>query len=141
PAAACPCRCDRRPAMTLEIRLEGQAALPNHRYDLVQPLLPGRVSADGVTIVPSGATERAGFYDDPRFEKGDFGLLDINVGDVIPAIENGWDMVCLPVFNKRKPVYNFLWVRADRGIEQPTDLEGKTIATVGYNSSISTFSR
>ncbi|HWC31023.1 MAG TPA: hypothetical protein VG845_13170, partial [Dehalococcoidia bacterium] len=34
-----------------------------------------------------------------------------------------------------------LWVRTDRGIESPQDLEGKTMATVGYASSISTYSR
>ncbi len=96
---------------------------------------------EGVTLKPSGATERAGYFDNPKFQNGDFGLLDTNVGDVLPAIEAGWDMVCLPVFNKRKPVYNFLWVRADRGIDAPKDLEGKTIATVGYASSISTYSR
>ena len=127
--------------MTLQIPLEAQAALPNHRYDLLQPLLQGRVAIEGVTIVPSGATERAGYFDNPKFQSGDFGLLDTNVGDVLPAIEAGWDMVCLPVFNKRKPVFNFLWVRADRGIDTPKDLEGKTIATVGYASSISTYSR
>jgi 4,5-dihydroxyphthalate decarboxylase len=126
---------------SLEVMLEGQAFPPNHRYDLEQPLLQGRVSIDGVTIKPSGAMEPAGYFDNPKFENGDFGLLDINVGDVIPAIEAGWDMVCLPIFNKRKPVYNYLWVRADRGIDTPRDLEGKTFTTVGYASSISTFSR
>lgn len=127
--------------MTLEITLDAQAALPNHRYDLMQPLLQGRITIDGVTIKPSGATERAGYFENPKFQDGDFGLLDTNVGDVLPAIEAGWDMICLPVFNKRKPVYNFLWVRADRGIESPKDLEGKTLATVGYASSISTYTR
>jgi 4,5-dihydroxyphthalate decarboxylase len=125
----------------IEIRLEGQAFPPNHRYDLLQPLLQGRVPIEGVSIRPSGAMEPAGYFDNPKFQAGDFGLLDINVGDVVPAIEAGWDMVCLPIFNKRKPVYNYLWVRADRGIESPKDLEGKTFATVGYASSISTFSR
>jgi 4,5-dihydroxyphthalate decarboxylase len=127
--------------MPQQIPLDAQAALPNHRYDLLQPLLQGRVAIEGVTIVPSGATERAGYFDNPKFQNGDFGLLDTNVGDVLPAIEAGWDMVCLPVFNKRKPVFNFLWVRSDRNIEVPKDLEGKTIATVGYSSSISTYSR
>jgi 4,5-dihydroxyphthalate decarboxylase len=127
--------------MTLEIALEAQAALPNHRYDLFLPLVQGRVTVDDVKLTFSGATERAGYFDKPKFQNGDFGLLDINVGDVIPAIEAGWDMVCLPVFNKRKPVFNFLWVRADRGIDSPKDLEGETIATVGYSSSISTYSR
>ena len=126
---------------TIEITLEAQAFPPNHRYDLMQPLLQGRVDLDGLTLRPSPSMQSAGFFDNPRFQSGDFGLLDINVGDVLPAIEAGWDMVCLPVFNKRKPVYNYLWVRADRGIDSPKDLEGKTLATVGYASSISTYTR
>jgi len=125
----------------MEIALEGQAFAPNHRYDLLQPLLQGRVAIEGVTITPSPPMQSAGYFNNPKFQAGEFGLLDINVGDVIPAIEAGWDMVCLPIFNKRKPVYNYLWVRADRSIDSPKDLEGKTFATVGYASSISTFSR
>ena len=128
-------------AKDIVVTLEAQGALPNHRYDLMQPLLQGRVPLDGVRIEVSPPSQSAGYFDNPKFREGDFGLLDVNVGDVLPAIEAGWDMVCLPVFNKRKPVYNFLWVRADRGIDSPKDLEGKTLATVGYSSSISTYSR
>jgi len=125
----------------IEVTLEAQGFPPNHRYDLLQPLLQGRVEIDGVTLRPSAPFESAGYFDNPKFRDGAFGLLDTNVGDVLPAIEAGWDMVCLPVFNKRKPVYNYLWVRAGRGIDAPKDLEGKTLATVGYASSISTYSR
>jgi 4,5-dihydroxyphthalate decarboxylase len=125
----------------VDILFEAQAALPNFRYDIIQPLLQGRVELDGFTLRHSGYTESAGYWDNPKFKTGDFGLLDTNVGDVFPAIEAGWDMVCLPIFNKRKPVYNYLWVRADRGINAPKDLEGKTLATVGYASSISTYTR
>jgi 4,5-dihydroxyphthalate decarboxylase len=125
----------------IEVTLEAQGFPPNHRYDLLQPLLQGRVEIEGVTLKPSASFEGAGYFDNPKFKDGAFGLLDTNVGDVLPAIEAGWDMVCLPVFNKRKPVYNYLWVRADRGIDSPKDLEGRTFATVGYASSISTYSR
>jgi 4,5-dihydroxyphthalate decarboxylase len=125
----------------LEVTLEAQGFPPNHRYDLLQPLLQGRVEIEGVTLKPSAPFESAGYFDKPKFKDGDFGLLDTNVGDVLPAIEAGWDLVCLPLFNKRKPVYNYLWVRADRGIDSPKELEGKTFATVGYASSISTYSR
>jgi hypothetical protein len=62
-------------------------------------------------------TASAGLFDNPRFERGDFGLLDANWGDLLPAIDAGWDMALLPVFIKRKPVYNYLWVRSDRGID------------------------
>jgi 4,5-dihydroxyphthalate decarboxylase len=125
----------------IELLLEAQGARPNFRYDIIQPLLQGRATIDGVTLRPSGPADLAGFFDQPRFKHGDFGLLDINMGDVVPAIDAGWDMRCLPVFIKRKPVYNYLWVRADRGIDAPKDLEGKTLATVGYNSSISVYTR
>jgi 4,5-dihydroxyphthalate decarboxylase len=83
----------------------------------------------------------AGFFDNPKYKDGDFGLLDMNWGDSVPAIANGWDVQLLPVFIKRKPVYNYLWVRADRGIDAPKDLEGRTVATVGYGSSITTYTR
>jgi 4,5-dihydroxyphthalate decarboxylase len=125
----------------LEISLEAQGARPNFRYDIMQPLLQARVPVDGATLRPSGPNEVAGFFDKPRFKDGDFGLLDINMGDVLPAIDAGWDMRCLPVFIKRKPVYNYLWVRADRGIDGPKDLEGMTLGTVGYSSSISVYTR
>lgn len=125
----------------LEIVLEAQGARPNFRYDILQPLLQGRATIEGATLRTSGPADLAGFFDQPRFKAGDFGLLDINMGDVVPAIDAGWDMRCLPVFIKRKPVYNYLWVRADRGIDAPTNLEGKTLATVGYSSSISVYTR
>jgi 4,5-dihydroxyphthalate decarboxylase len=125
----------------LDISLEAQGARPNFRYDIIQPMLQGRATVDGATLRPGGPNDVAGFFDKPRFKDGDFGLLDINLGDVVPAIDAGWDIVCLPVFIKRKPVYNYLWVRADRGIDAPKDLEGKTLGTVGYSSSISVYTR
>jgi 4,5-dihydroxyphthalate decarboxylase len=128
----------------LEIQLEAQGARPNFRYDIMQPLMQGRAPIDGAVLRPAGVDDVAGFFNNAnnaRFKSGDFGLLDINIGDVLPAIDAGWDLRCLPIFIKRKPVYNYLWVRADRGIEQPKDLEGKTFGTVGYSSSISIYTR
>jgi 4,5-dihydroxyphthalate decarboxylase len=125
----------------VEVTLEAQGALPNFRYDIIQPLVQGRVAIEGAVLKPSGSTVSAGLFDNPRFREGDFGLLDANWGDLLPAIDAGWDLVLLPVFIKRKPVYNYLWVRADRGIEAPRDLEGKTVTSVGYTSAISTYTR
>ncbi len=52
------------------------------------------------------------------------------------AIEAGWELIGLPVFSKRKPVYTFLFCRADRGINSPKDLEGKRIGSNSYPTSI-----
>jgi 4,5-dihydroxyphthalate decarboxylase len=113
----------------IEVHLEAQGAKPNFRYDIIQPLVQGRVPIEGVSLTVAGAMETAGQFDNPKFKNGDFGLLDTNVGDILPAIDAGWDMVALPVLIKRKPIYNYIWVRADRRIETPKDLEGKTFAT------------
>ena len=126
---------------TLEVQLEAQGTLPNFRYELILPLVQGRVPIEGVTIKPSGFMESAGYFDNPKFKDGDFGLLDCNWGDVVSAMDAGWDMVCLPVFIKRKPVWNYLWVRSDRGIDAPKDLEGKTFSTGGYGSAITIYTR
>ena len=128
-------------AANLELTLEAQGSLPNFRYDILQPLLQGRAPIEGVTLKPTGPAAGAGFFENPRFREGAFDLLDTNWGDLLPGISEGWDMACLPVFIKRKPVYNYLWVRTDRGIEGPKDLEGKTIATGGYTSAITIYTR
>jgi 4,5-dihydroxyphthalate decarboxylase len=125
----------------LEVSLEAQGTLPNFRYETILPLVQGRVPIEGVTLKPSGFMESAGYFDNPKFKEGDFGLLDANWGDVVPAMDAGWDMVCLPVFIKRKPVWNYLWVRNDRDINEPKDLEGKTFSTGGYGSAITIYTR
>ena len=128
-------------ATGLEITLEAQGSLPNFRYDIIQPLVQGRATIEGANLTLSGPMASAGYFTNPKFKEGDFGLLDTNWGDVVPAIDAGWDLVCLPVFIKRKPVYNYLWVRTDRDINEPRDLEGKLIATGGYGSAITIYTR
>jgi 4,5-dihydroxyphthalate decarboxylase len=123
----------------LTLKIEAQASQPNYRYDIMQPLLQGRAPLEGVRLEWSGPTETAPFFQDERFKKGDFDLLDINWGDAIPAVDAGWEVVCLPIFVKRKPVYNYCWTRVN--INGPKDLEGKTWGTGGYNSAISIYTR
>ncbi len=125
----------------VHVKFEAQGSLPNWRYDVLQPLFMGRVQLDGITIEKTGPTDAAGYNDNPKFQNGDFALLDNNWGDLIPAIENGWDFKMLPLFIKRKPAYNYGWVRADRGINSLKDVEGKVVATVGYSSAITTYTR
>src|SRR5439155_3739056 len=66
---------------------------------------------------------------------GDFGLVDLNVGNWLGAIEAGWELIALPVFSKRKPVYEYVFCRSDRDIEAPKDLEGKRIGIRRYRIS------
>ena len=108
---------------------------PIMRYDHTMPLLEGRVKIDGVELKPVRTSSMV-FNDVPELREGNFGLCDLNMGYVLPAIEAGWELIGLPVFSKRKPVYSFLFCRADAGINSPKDLEGKRIGSNSYPTSI-----
>lgn len=113
---------------------------PQMRYDMMLPLLEGRVAIDGVELRPEPMTSMI-FNQDSDLRTGDFGLYDLNLGFLLPAIEAGWEVVGLPVFSKRKPVYEYIFCRADAGIESPRDLEGKRIFSGRYASSINIWLR
>ena len=106
---------------------------PVMRYDHTMPLIDGRVEIPGVTlrIEPTPAMVTG---DVPTLRTGDFGLCDFNTGYWPRAIEEGWDIVGLPLFIKRKPVYQYLFVGND--IRKPSDLTGKRIATNFYPTGI-----
>lgn len=108
------------------------------RYDLTLPLLDGRVTVEGVKIVPTRSSPNGtNVRGDGPFVTGDFGIVDMNVANWLPSIEAGWEVVGLPIFSKRKPVYEYLWVRSDRGIDSPKDLEGKRIGIRRFRVSTS----
>jgi 4,5-dihydroxyphthalate decarboxylase len=119
-----------------------EVTLPRMRYDLVQPLLDGRVEIAGV-VLKEGRNPGGGFLtgDNATLREGDFGLTDFNWGFLPQALEAGWEITALPVFCKRKPVLQFIWVRADRGIDAPRDLEDKLIGTNTYTTAITIFVR
>jgi 4,5-dihydroxyphthalate decarboxylase len=72
---------------------------------------------------------------------GEFGLCDLNIGYWLPAIEAGWEIVALPVFSKRKPVFQLIFTHADSGIQSPKDLEGKRVGSRTYRTALTVWAR
>lgn len=107
---------------------------PIMRYDVTMPLLDGRVQIDGVKLKPTRIPAMI-FTEDSPYKDGSFGLGDLNVMYWLPAIEAGWQLVGLPLWIKRKPVYEYVFCRTDRGINTPKDLEGKRIGSRPYRLS------
>lgn len=105
--------------------------IPLMRYDIVQPLLDGRVTVEGATL-KSFKTSSMVFNDVPQLRTGDFDLWELNWGYFLPALEAGWKLIGLPIFPKRKPAYQYIFCRTDSKINSPKDLEGKTVATSQY---------
>src|SRR5207253_3083662 len=79
--------------------------------------------------------------EEPKMISGDFGLCDLNIGYFLPAIETGWEIIGLPVFSKRKPVYQLIFCHADAGIRTPKDLEGKRIGSRTYRTALTVWAR
>ena len=59
---------------------------PVMRYDIMMPLLEGRVPIKGVTLKPVKSSSMIN-KEDPKLKAGDFGLMDLNIGYLLPAIE------------------------------------------------------
>ena len=79
--------------------------------------------------------------EDPKMKAGDFGLMDLNIGYFLPAIEAGWEIIGLPVFSKRKPVYQLIFCHADAAIRSPKDLAGKRIGSRTYRTALTVWAR
>src|SRR5581483_5590483 len=126
-------------AMSASDEIELQ--VPNLRYDITMPFVDGRVPVDGVRLKVGRGVAGTVLPKDSPLITGDFGLVDLNIGNLLQAIEAGWEMVALPVFSKRKPVYTYVFCRSDRGIATPKDLEGKRIGAGRYVSSITVWLR
>jgi 4,5-dihydroxyphthalate decarboxylase len=113
---------------------------PVMRYDITLPLLEGRVPIDGVKLKPVKSSSMIN-KEEPKLRDGDFGLMDLNIGYFLPAIEAGWQMIGLPVFSKRKPVYQLIFCHGDSGIRAPRDLEGKRIGSRTYRTALTVWAR
>ena len=113
---------------------------PVMRYDITMPLLDGRVTIDGVKLKPVKSSSMIS-SEDPKLKQGEFGLCDLNIGYWLPAMEAGWELIGLPVFSKRKPVYQLIFCRTDSGIRSPKDLEGKRVGSRTYRTALTVWAR
>jgi 4,5-dihydroxyphthalate decarboxylase len=113
---------------------------PVMRYDITMPILEGRATVEGVTLKPVKSSSMIN-KEDPQMKAGEFGLCDLNIGHWLPAIDAGWEIVGLPVFSKRKPVYQLIFTHADSGIRAPKDLEGKRVGSRTYRTALTIWAR
>jgi len=61
---------------------------PVIRYGITLPLLEGRVPIEGVKLRPIKSTSMIN-KEEPKLRDGDFGLMDLNIGYFLPAVEAG----------------------------------------------------
>jgi 4,5-dihydroxyphthalate decarboxylase len=124
--------------MSLDLPLDIE--FPVMRYDITLPLLEGRVPIDGVKLRPIKSSSMVN-KEEPKLRDGDFGLMDLNIGYFLPAIEADWQIIGLPIFSKRKPVYQLIFCHVDSEIRTPKDLAGKRIGSRTYRTALTVWAR
>jgi 4,5-dihydroxyphthalate decarboxylase len=96
-------------------------------YEHVREIAQGLVRADGITLTPLifPSIEEITF----RFTRGlEWDVSELSFGKYISLTSQGAAaMVAIPVFPSRVHRHSAIYVRADRGIRTPKDLEGRAV--------------
>jgi 4,5-dihydroxyphthalate decarboxylase len=104
------------------------------------PILDGRVSADGIDLVPSVVHPSELFWRQLRF--GDFDVSEMSFSSLMMAKTNGDERyVGLPIFTTRRFFHTEMLVRRDSGIQSPADLKGKRVGVPEYQQTAALWTR
>src|ERR1700737_1026306 len=96
-------------------------------YEHVREITQGLVQADGITLTPLvfPSIEEITF----RFTRNlEWDVSELSFGKYTSLTSQGnARMIAIPVFPSRVHRHSAIYVRSDRGIRAPKDLEGRTI--------------
>lgn len=114
-------------------------------YDRVRPIMDGRVKVEGcevnfVTVYPEECFHRAWYHQD--FDVTEIGLSGYIIATALGRGLGGQSpYVAVPVFLSRSFRCSGIYIRTDRGIEQPQDLKGKKVGIPEYQITAAVWSR
>ena len=95
-------------------------------YEIVRPLLEGKVKADGIdlTILTNmdSATRHWRFL-----RNGEFDIAEVSSSSYLAARDHGLPFRALPVFLHRRFRHGFIFINTKKGIGKPADLIGRKI--------------
>ncbi len=128
------------PAFAGASRLSLAAA--GYRFPRTEALFNGKVGIDGCDAV----LEEAGIGDinSETFsgaQRWDFAEIGLHPFMLAYANDDFRDFTLLPIYPLRLFRHKSIFIRTDRGIERPEDLEGRRVATPGYSSTSLTWIR
>jgi len=109
-------------------------------YDRTAPLLDGRVRVEGAAL--DYLVQSPGITFPRAFQTGDYDVAELSLGSYLLACSReACDWVGLPVFVSRAFRHNAIWVRTDRGIAAPKDLEGRVVGLPEYQQTAALWTR
>src|SRR4051812_4681173 len=118
--------------------LELSIALTNSVFS--RPLVDGRVSPQGIRLIPTSIHASEMYWRQLRF--GDFDVSEMSLSSLLISHSRGdkrW--MALPIFTMRRFFHIDILVRADAGIDEPGDLKGKRVAVPEYQQTSAVWCR
>jgi 4,5-dihydroxyphthalate decarboxylase len=95
-------------------------------YEIVRPLISGRVQVDGVDLTiltdMDSATRHWRFLNNHEFD-----IAEVSGSSYLAARDNDWPVRAIPVFLHRRFRHGFMFINTGKGINKAADLKGKKI--------------
>ena len=95
-------------------------------YEIIRPLLKGKVEVDGVDLTiltdMDSATRHWRFLN-----KGEFDIAEVSASSYLAARDNDLPFRAIPVFLHRRFRHGFMFINTSKGIKKPADLKGRRI--------------
>ena len=102
-------------------------------YDILQPLLDGRVRAEGVDL--TFVTNLDSFTRHSRFlQGGEFDAAELSGSSYLMAKDRGLSIDAIPVFPHRRFRHGFVFINTGAGIKAPKDLAGKRVGVKSFQA-------
>lgn len=100
-------------------------------YEWFEPLVRGEVEPDGIDLTVLAT--KSGGERHRRMIAGEFDAAEFSLGTYITGWPD-WEFTAIPAFPRRFFPHSRIVVRADAGIERPTDLEGGRVLLRTYQN-------
>src|SRR5579885_1686967 len=102
-------------------------------YEIVRPLLDGRVQVDGVDLTVltdmDSATRHWRFLNNREFD-----IAEVSGSSYLAARDNDWPFRAIPVFLHRRFRHGFMFINTAKGIAKPTDLIGRKVGVKQFQA-------
>ena len=109
-------------------------------YDRTRPIVDGRVTIDGVDPTCMLLSPDEMFF--RAFRHHEFDVSELSISSYCLSVANrSPHYIAMPVFLSRAFRHTSIYIRTDRGIENPQDLKGKRIGIAEYQLSANVWVR
>lgn len=115
-------------------------------YDRFIPLLEGTAEANGFDLdVLHVSQSNEGRYGSERHERmirdGEFDVAELSLSSYLMARDRNLPFTAIPVFPRRLFSQSQIWINADHGIREPSDLIGKRVGLNTFQTTLSVLAK